>query len=379
MMLLAISLNIAAQGPIKIIHGPYLQNVTESEATLVWITDKPSVAWVETAPDDKTHFYQIERPKYYDTRDGIKQTSTIHSVKLTNLSPDTRYRYRVCAMEVLTHVGHKVTYGLNAGTDVYSKAPLSFKTANPTSDKLSFVVVNDIHGRNEVMENLLNKADVKNADFVVFNGDMVSVFNDENQIFEGFMDKATQIFASEIPMYYTRGNHETRGAFAPSFHDYFSTKEEKLYYTFRQGPICFVVLDSGEDKPDTDIEYYGITDYDGYRTEQAEWLKKVVASEAYRTAPYKVIITHIPPFGDWHGNWEVENKFMPILREAKPDIMLCGHLHTYIHRKADNTTSFPIIVNSNNTVVKASADSKQLTLQILDEAGKTVDNITVKK
>jgi predicted phosphohydrolase len=105
----------------------------------------------------------------------------------------------------------------------------------------------------------------------------------------------------------------------------------------------------------------------------------VVASEAYRTAPYKVIITHIPPFGDWHGNWEVENKFMPILREAKPDIMLCGHLHTYIHRKADNTTSFPIIVNSNNTVVKASADSKQLTLQILDEAGKTVDNITVKK
>jgi predicted phosphohydrolase len=180
-------------------------------------------------------------------------------------------------------------------------------------------------------------------------------------------------------MYYTRGNHETRGAFAPSFHDYFSTKEEKLYYTFRQGPICFVVLDSGEDKPDTDIEYYGITDYDGYRTEQAEWLKKVVASDAYRTAPYKVIITHIPPIDDWHGDWEVEKKFMPILREAKPDIMLCGHLHKYVRREPDSKTSFPIIVNSNNTVVKASADSKQLTLQIIDEAGKTVDNITVKK
>ena len=81
---------------------------------------------------------------------------------------------------------------------------------------------------------------------------MVSVFNEENHIFDGFMDTATKLFASEIPMYYTRGNHETRGAFATEFQRYFSPKEENIYYTFRQGPICFVVLDTGEDKPDSD-------------------------------------------------------------------------------------------------------------------------------
>ena len=60
----------------------------------------------------------------------------------------------------------------------------------------------------------------------LFNGDMVSIFNNEKEIFEGFMDKATELFASEIlGMYYTRGNHETRGSFATAFQDYFSPKQ----------------------------------------------------------------------------------------------------------------------------------------------------------
>lgn len=44
----------------------------------------------------------------------------------------------------------------------------------------------------------------------------------------------------------------------------------------RQGPVCFIFLDTGEDKPDSDIEYSGITDYDRYRTEQAQWLAQAV-------------------------------------------------------------------------------------------------------
>ena len=32
---------------IKIVHGPYLQSVKENEATIVWLTDKPSIGWVK--------------------------------------------------------------------------------------------------------------------------------------------------------------------------------------------------------------------------------------------------------------------------------------------------------------------------------------------
>ena len=368
-----------AESNIKLLHGPYLQNLKPDEVTIVWLSDVASVGWVELAPDDNSNFYATERPRFYDARNGVKNTSTIHSVTLKGLKPGTRYRYRVFAQEVLNHVGHRIIYGYYASTDVYGKKPLTFKTSDPANLSTSFAVVNDIHGNNDLLENLIGKCDLNKTDFVIFNGDMVTVFNEESHIFNGFMDKATKLFASEIPMYYTRGNHETRGAFATEFQRYFSPKEENIYYTFRQGPICFVILDTGEDKPDSDIEYAGITVYDEYRTEQAKWLEQVLNSKEYKEAPFKVIVAHIPPTGGWHGNLEVENKFMPLLREAHPDLMLCGHLHRFIHENATEKTPFPIIINSNTAVLKINADPGKMDIQAVDKDGKTIDQFTIKK
>ena len=376
---LSVCLAGAVESKIRLVHGPYLQNLGPDEVTIVWLSDKPSVGWVELAPDDDTNFYATERPKYYDARNGVKNTSTIHTVKIKGLKPGTNYRYRVFVQEVLSHVGHKIIYGNYASTDVYSKKPLVFKTSDPADNSVSFAMVNDIHGKNDLLTNLVSKCDLKKTDFFLFNGDMVSVFNEENHIFDGFMDTATKLFASEIPMYYTRGNHETRGVFATEFQRYFSPKEENIYYTFRQGPICFVVLDKGEDKPDSDIEYAGITVYDEYRTEQAEWLRRVLDSKEYKDAPFKIIVAHIPPIGGWHGNLEVEQKFMPLLRDAKPDVMLCGHLHRFIHQDATDRTPFPIIVNSNTAILKAAADPKELKIQVVDVDGKVVDQFSIKK
>lgn len=376
---LLLSVSVYAQEGIKLAHGPYLQNMEPDEVTVVWLSDKPSVGWVELAPDDGSNFYATERPRFFDAKNGVKNTSTIHTVKLKGLNPGTNYRYRVFAQEVLSHIGHKIVYGDYAATNVYSKKPLVFRTSDPANQTISFAMVNDIHGNNGLLENLVSKCDLKKTDFIIFNGDMVSVFNEENHIFNGFMDKATALFASEIPMYYTRGNHETRGAFATEFQRYFSPKEENIYYTFRQGPVCFVILDTGEDKPDSDIEYAGITVYDEYRSEQAEWLRQVLNSKEYKEAPFKVIVAHIPPIGGWHGNLEVENKFMPLLREAKPDLMLCGHLHRFVHQKATEETPFPIIVNSNTAVLKAAANSEELDVQVIDTEGKVLDRFSVKK
>lgn len=58
------------------------------------------------------------------------------------------------------------------------------------------------------------------------------------------MDTAVRLFASEIPMYYARGNHETRGVFATEIQRYFSPCQEHLYYAFRQGPVYCIVLDT---------------------------------------------------------------------------------------------------------------------------------------
>ena len=379
LFLLLTTLPTFSQDDIQITHAPYLQNLGENEVTIIWTVNKPSVGWVELAPDDGTHFYQTERPKFFNAKNGIKQTSTVHAVHLKGLKAGTRYRYRVYSQEVLSHVGWRVIYGNVAATSVYGKQPLEFQTSDHSRQAVNFAMVNDIHGKSDLLEKLVSHCDLKTTDMFLFNGDMVSIFNSEKEIFEGFMDKATELFASEIPMYYTRGNHETRGSFATAFQDYFSPKQEHIYYMFRQGPVCFVILDSGEDKPDSDLEYAGITVYDQYRTEQAEWLKGVLESKEYKEAPFKVVVCHIPPFGGWHGNEEVAEKFMPLLNNAGVDIMLCAHLHRYIRNDAKEDVRFPIIVNSNNTVLKAEADSRALKIKILDTEGKEIDKLTIAK
>ena len=43
---------------------------------------------------------------------------------------------------------------------------------------------------------------------------MLSQLKNEEELFTGFMDVSIDMFAKETPMYYARGNHETRGIFA---------------------------------------------------------------------------------------------------------------------------------------------------------------------
>ena len=43
-LLLTVATQVAT-AQIKILYGPYLQNVKENEATIVWVADKPSIGW----------------------------------------------------------------------------------------------------------------------------------------------------------------------------------------------------------------------------------------------------------------------------------------------------------------------------------------------
>lgn len=356
---------ICAQENIKIIHGPYLQNMGLNEVTIVWVTNKNAVSWVEVAPDDDTHFYLTERPRFFAAKNGVKEEGTVHTVKLTDLRQGTSYRYRIFSQEVISRENYHIFYGKVASSAVYKDSPLKFTTNNPDKKEFTFTMVNDIHGRSDMMQKLLEFADAKKDDLVFFNGDMVSQMTNEEEIFHGFMDTGVNVFAKEIPMYYCRGNHETRGPFATKFQTYFSPLNPELYYLVRQGPVCFVVLDCGEDKPDSDIEYSGITVYDHYRTQEANWLKKALKSEEFINAPFKVVICHIPPFGGWHGEDEILNKFVPLLNEAKIDLMLCGHLHRHMKKEPEGNIHFPILVNSNEAAVKGRVSKNELHIDII--------------
>jgi len=368
---------------IRITHGPYLQDVRETEATIVWVSNMPCMGWVEMQEEDGNHFYKSPRERHYDTHIGIKNETRVHSVRLTGLKPGTEYRYRVYSQEIISHEGARIIYGDVNATRAYQTDLPKFRTCDPGKETVRFVMVNDIHGKNDVLGNLLDACDAKASDMVLFVGDMASSCNKEDQIFGDFMDTAVEKFAQSIPMYYTRGNHETRGSLAAHFQDYFSPKADHLYYMYRQGPVCFVALDCGEDKPDSDIEYYGANSYDEYRSEQAAWLEKVVRSDEFKNAPFRVITCHMPPgevWGDgWHGGTEISEKFMPILNRSGADIMLCGHLHALKTFKSGELASFPLISNAANTAVVGEISRNLMKIKIVDESGKTVYSTEIRK
>ncbi len=369
--------SFAKEPVFSITHGAYLQGLTESGVTIVWTTNREAISWVELAPDDDTHFYLTERPRFYAESHGFKAVDSVHAVTLSGLNPNTTYRYRIYSQEVLSHVGTKVRYGDIAASNVYRQKPLKFTTGNPSKSEISFLVLNDIHGNNDLMEALLKDTDWEQTDLVLFNGDMTNDIRSEQQLFGDFLDKAVELFAGETPMYYARGNHETRGHFATTFPRYFPTPTNKLYYMFRQGPVCFVVLDCGEDKPDSDMEYSGIVAFDNYRTKQAEWLKEAIKEDVFQDAPYRVVIVHMPPFGGWHGEEEVARKFVPLLNDAGIDVMLCGHLHRHVHKKAGDGQNFPVIANSNKAIIKAYTKNATLNINVIDVDGKLVDSLKV--
>ncbi|NLA48620.1 MAG: metallophosphoesterase family protein [Bacteroidales bacterium] len=363
----------AQEQTFEITHGPYLTDMSETAVTIVWITNKNALAWVEIAPDDGSHFYGKERPRYYDTYLGRKQAATtLHKVRIENLSPGTRYRYGIFSKEVLHWENDtRIVYGITAANPSYSTNSLSFRTFSSRDDTVSFIMLNDIHGRAEFMKELCRDIDFTSVDMVIFNGDMSSSIHGEEQIFSDFMDAAVDLFAQRVPIAFTRGNHETRGPYADYLMYYFPLKDGKIYRTFNVGDVAFIMLDCGEDKPDSDIEYSGLADFDAYRIEQAEWLKQAVLEKSFRDTRNKIAILHMPPvISDWHGTLHIDEVLLPVLNEAGIDAVLSGHIHRYsYHPPMPGKTVFPIVVNSNNTYLRGDIADGKIRIRMIGTAG----------
>ena len=212
---LAAALTLPAQD-FKITHGPWLCDMTEDGVTVLWTTNKPALSWVEATEDDGRSFYAAEHTRHYETVAGRKQAhKTLHALRLNNLRPGTKYCYRIFSQEVREwKYNDKVYYGDIAASNVYSRQPFAFSTLPTSGCDLSVVVLNDIHGRADYMAGLCRPIDFARIDFVALNGDMSNSTESPEQLYRDFIDASVGAFASETPILYNRGNHETRGIYA---------------------------------------------------------------------------------------------------------------------------------------------------------------------
>lgn len=356
--------------------GPYLQSPLPSEMTIRWLTHTPCYSWVEygeTANNINQKGHMVD--------DGLVQAyNNVHAITLSDLQPGKKYYYRIHSKKIEGFEPYKITYGDTFASDIYT-----FETPDYNKDAISFLVFNDIHDRPQSFPHLMQFNGNDQHDFVFLNGDMFDYQTDEDQIVNHLLQPLSGLFSTTTPFYYSRGNHETRGKFARQLPDYFNNKQQNLYFSFQSGPMYAIVLDSGEDKTDDAEVYAGLVDFDRYRLQQAEWLKKEVQKKAFKKAKYKIVFSHIPLYhsGDWHGTMHCREVWGPILNDAKIDLLISGHTHKYgIHPPQKGEHNYPIVIGGGpkdgaRTIIKVKVDKQKFALDMLNDSGTSVGKLTI--
>lgn len=353
-------------------YGPWIQNLSETGFTVLWKSSQKNFVFVEVAPDDGTPFEICPRKRFYNVLDGRRLAGTFHSVKITGLEPGTAYRYRIYAKVV---ENDDSAYGTDYGPErkVSAKKEDVIRTLDRGAEKCKFFMLSDIHGNDDKFKALTSGVDKSQFDFLLMNGDMMSYINDADTMLRHVFHVVPKLTAA-IPTVYTRGNHETRGRDAHYFAQFCPTPSGKPYYMFRQGPVAFLILDGGEDKPDSAPEYSGTVEYDAFREAELMWLKDVVKDPLFADAPVKVAVMHIPAllFPDsWYAQVWLNKNFVPVLNEAGVDVMLSGHHHQHLYVKAgDCGNTFPIIANDDTDRFEFEADAKGWRVRTYDMDGK---------
>ena len=350
----------------NILYGPYVQAITEDSAYIVWVTDKATYGWVEVKGEQEK-----KAETYIESNLGLRYNRRVHRVPVKNLTAGTLYEYKVFSQE---EKNGKLLKPISKDTNSQG-GKLTFRTNDRNKEAISFLMVTDIHYNHYIdglFESLLTPERLAGKDFVAFNGDMVTTMSSEETHFSRLFSKIHNTFdIHNTQFYYVRGNHESRGNFAQKYLDYYPTWTNQPYYAFRHGPVFFIVIDGGEDKPDSDIEYYGTAAFDLYREAEGKWLKSVIESEEFKTAPYRVILSHIPlNDNSWHGGRHAWKHLCQTCEDQGIQLMISGHTHRYSYREAGvHNRTFPTLVIGADKFLEATANKEKLTIAVKNADG----------
>ena len=351
---------------------PYLQNPVGNGITVMWETTVPAYCWVEYGTDTT----QLKRAR--TIVDGqVVCNNYLHKIRIDGLQPGQKYYYRVCSQEILLYQAYKKVFG-NTAQSAFSEFTL------PATDTDSFtaVVFNDLHQHTQTFRSLCQQIKNVNYDFVVFNGDCVDDPVDHNQATSFISELTEGVCGDRIPTFFMRGNHEIRNAYSIGLRDHYDYVGDRTYGSFNWGDTRIVMLDCGEDKPDDHWVYYGLNDFTQLRNEQVDFLKKELSSKEFKKAGKRVLIHHIPLYGN-DGKNLCANLWTKLLEKAPFNISLNAHTHKYAyHPKGELGNNYPVIIGGGYKMDGATGmilekKKDELRVKVLNAKGKILLDITV--
>lgn len=351
---------------------PYLQNPVGNGITVMWETTVPAYCWVEYGTDTT----QLKRARMIV--DGqVVCNNYLHKIRIDGLQPGQKYYYRVCSQEMLLYQAYKKVFG-NMAQSSFSEFTL------PAADTDSFtaVVFNDLHQHTQTFRALCKQIQNIDYDFVVFNGDCVDDPVDHNQATTFISELTEGVRGDRIPTFFMRGNHEIRNAYSIGLRDHYDYVGDKTYGSFNWGDTRIVMLDCGEDKLDSHWVYYGLNDFTQLRNEQVDFLKKELAAKEFKKAKKRVLIHHIPLYGNDGVNL-CADLWTNLLEKAPFNVSLNAHTHKYaFHPKGELGNNYPVVIGGgykmdSATVMILEKKKDELKVKVLNVKGEILLDITV--
>lgn len=302
---------------------PYLQDLRSEQVTVLWWSVLGAYGWVEYG---ETEALGMRADTVFD---GLRATGAWrHAVRLTGLKPGTRYWYRTGLRAPTKYTKNWIAFTPDAYSPVYT-----FTTPSPNDSRIRCVFLNDMQSDTNGVASLLALPGVKPFDFSFFNGDSFAGSPVGSEMQAALRAYSAAADGASRPAVFLRGNQELGPAFqrrdlypyATNLRSLIATPEGRSSYAFTQGPVRFVILDCGGDKPDDDPSYGGMTEFSGYRAEVREWLAREIVSEAFRKARWHVLVHHLPLYGP-AASKEARAAYLPVLEKAVFDLALNGYM-----------------------------------------------------
>ena len=301
---------------------------------------------------DVLFWVTVDGEDYYDHSNGIIRSSTrMHRVNVP--------------MEVLDRTG---SYTIHY-RKIIERKPYFPTTEEPVSADYRFFPVvpgkpiriyhlADTHGKFEYPSSAA-KYFGDSIDLLILNGDIPDHSGDIKH-FDLIYELCSAVTGGSKPCIFSRGNHDTRGFYAENIADYTPTENGHSYFTFRLGPIWGIVMDCGEDKPDTNPEYGNTICCHQFRLEETRYLEQVIrhARDEYLAegVQYRLVIAHNPFTNTLEPPFDIEQdlfkKWVDLLGEhVKPQALISGHLHRTLvchpgGELDDKGQTCPVIVGS---------------------------------
>ncbi|MCD7728951.1 MAG: metallophosphoesterase [Clostridia bacterium] len=314
-----------------------------SDGVVFAVEDEYQIAWLTSVKS--TGYVTVNGKQYTDTENGQNRVSVLHKVSVPISELDGAKSYTLSSVPVYSEAAY-----LSVSGSTHSKT-YSFRPVD-TSDGLQIYNISDSH---EVINGPSKAASYfgDSLDILILNGDII---NDVSSLWQISLiyKLASKITGGEVPVIYSRGNHECNGKYAYALADYVGSYDGNLYYNVKLGDAFFTVLDTNNDMQDSNFLISTAANYEQVREQQSQWLSEM--DYHGEDCNYRILVAHMAfALADYNRfpEWTEE---LNAYTDGYYDLCISGHSHVLDYAEAQTGTkmSYPVIRGSirSNTRVR---------------------------